>query len=163
MLTQTDMTNLNTLENDRREVGAALQYVLVDLIDLALLGKHAHWNVEGPRFRTLHLELDELVDAWRHLADDVAERAAALGWAPEGQMATIARSSHIEPFPAGPIRDDDVVAGLTDRLADVIERARVAMGEAAIRDSISEDLLIDVVQTLEKQHWLLRVQTAPAS
>ena len=163
MLTHTDMTNPTTLDSDMREVGAALQDVLVDLIDLSLIGKHAHWNVEGPRFRTLHLELDELVDSWRRLADDIAERATTLGWAPDGQTGTLARSSHLEAFPAGPIRDDDVVLGLTGRLADVIERARVAMGEAAVRDSVSEDLLIHVVGTLEKQHWLLRVQMAPPS
>src|SRR5690348_7096568 len=49
MLTQTDMTSPDSVGNDLRDVGAALQYVLVDLIDLSLLGKHAHWNVEGPR------------------------------------------------------------------------------------------------------------------
>src|SRR4051794_29581745 len=99
MLTQTDMTTPSTLEHDMRDVGAALQYVLVDLIDLSLLGKHAHWNLEGPRFRTLHLELDDLVDAWRRMADDVAERAAALRGDPDGQTRTVARSSHIEAFP----------------------------------------------------------------
>ena len=162
MLTQTDMTDPNPIGGDLRDVGATLQHVLVDLIDLSLLGKHAHWNVEGPRFRTLHLELDDLVDAWRGLADDVAERAAALGWSPDGQTPTISRSSQIAAFPAGPIRDDDVIFGLVGRVADVIERARVAMGEATVRDSVSEDLLIDVVETLEKQHWLLRSQMARA-
>jgi hypothetical protein len=40
-----------------REVLAELQSMLVELIDLALIGKQAHWNVEGPHFRSLHLEL----------------------------------------------------------------------------------------------------------
>jgi len=101
-----------------------------------------------------------LLDEAERLADDVAERSAALRGDPDGQTRTVARSSHIEAFPPGPIRDDDVIAGLTDRLAEVIERARVAMGEAAVRDSVSEDLLIDVVRTLEKQRWMLRAQLA---
>jgi DNA-binding ferritin-like protein len=33
---------------------------------------------------------------------------------------------------------------------------------AAVRDSISEDLLIDVVRTLEKQHWMLRALRDPS-
>src|SRR6185312_6621309 len=131
-----------------------------DLIDLSLQGKHAHWNLEGPRFGTLHAELDELVESWQRLADEVAERAVTLGSSPDGRVTTVARSSHLDPFPAGPIRDDDVIVGLTRRLADIIERARRAMGEAAVRDSVSEDLLIGVVGTLEKQHWLLRAQLA---
>ena len=33
--------------NDVCKIGEALQEVLVDLVDLSLLGKHLHWNVEG--------------------------------------------------------------------------------------------------------------------
>jgi starvation-inducible DNA-binding protein len=162
MLTRTDTTIRDTAYSDFQDVAAALQHVLVDLIDLSLVGKHLHWNVEGPRFRTLHDELDQLVDVWRRLGDDVAERAAALGYSPDGRVSTVARATQIEAFAAGPIRDDDVILGLTSRLTDVIERARVAMGEAAVRDTVTEDLLIEVVQTLEKQQWQLRVQAGRA-
>jgi starvation-inducible DNA-binding protein len=49
------------LAKDAKQKSAAeLQTVLVDLIDLGLQGKQAHWNVVGPQFRTLHLELDEV-------------------------------------------------------------------------------------------------------
>jgi starvation-inducible DNA-binding protein len=144
---------------DAHDVGEALQEVLVDLVDLSLVGKHLHWNVEGLSFRSLHLQLDELVDSWRAMSDEVAERAAALGFPPDAQAATVARASRIDAFPARRITDRDVVSGLTDRLADVIDRARDAM--AGVRDSISEDLLIDVIRTLEKQHWMLRAQRDP--
>ncbi len=39
-----------------------LQKVLVDLIELHLQGKQAHWNLVGTNFRDLHLQLDEIVD-----------------------------------------------------------------------------------------------------
>jgi len=81
------------IDAEDREVAAELQSMLVELIDLALIGKQVHWNVEGPHFRSLHLELDELVDAWRALGDDVAERAGTLGAAPDGQAATVASQS----------------------------------------------------------------------
>ena len=41
-------------------VAKALQATLVELIDLALVGKQAHWSVVGPQFRSIHLELDEI-------------------------------------------------------------------------------------------------------
>ena len=145
--------------NDVYKIGEALQEVLVDLVDLSLAGKHLHWNVEGPTFRSLHLQLDELVDSWRDMSDEVAERASALGFPPDAQAVTIARASRIDAFRAGRITDRDVVSGLTRRLAEVIDRARYAM--AAVRDSISEDILIDVIRTLEKQHWMLRAQRDP--
>ena len=114
--------------------------MLVDLVDLSLLGKHVHWNVEGISFRSLHLELDELVDEWRRLGDAVAERAVMLGLAIDGQVATIAGASRIRALPAGRVSDGDAIDGLTDRLAEVIERTRDAMGEAAVRDTVTEDL-----------------------
>ena len=35
-----------------------MQLVLVDLVELHLQGKQAHWNVVGKNFRDLHLQLD---------------------------------------------------------------------------------------------------------
>ena len=40
----------------QKTTGAVLQDSLVDLIGLALVGKQAHWNVIGPRFRSVHLQ-----------------------------------------------------------------------------------------------------------
>jgi starvation-inducible DNA-binding protein len=141
-----------------REVAAQLQSLLVELIELALIGKHAHWNVEGPHFRSLHGELDELVDAWQALGDRVAERAVTLGAAPDGRAATVAGSSGLAPFPTGHLRDADVVGMVAERLAAVAARTRVRIDHAASRDSVTEDLLTEVAATLEKQLWMLRAQ-----
>jgi starvation-inducible DNA-binding protein len=51
--------------------------MLVDLVDLALIGKQAHWNVDAAQFRSVHLFLDELVDSWRDFADQVADAPSA--------------------------------------------------------------------------------------
>lgn len=66
-------------ETDLKVVAGALQGGLVDLIDLSLVAKQVHWNVTGPRFRSVHLQLDEVVDTARAHSDTVAERASALG------------------------------------------------------------------------------------
>jgi starvation-inducible DNA-binding protein len=141
-----------------REVTAELQSMLVELVDLALIGKQAHWNVEGPHFRSLHLELDELVDTWRTLGDQMAERAVTLGAAPDGQAATVASFSQIAPLPAGHLRDYDVIREVADRVTEVAARARARIEVVASHDPVSEDLLIAVAGTLEKQLWMLRVQ-----
>jgi starvation-inducible DNA-binding protein len=67
-----------------------LQGALIDLIDLAMAAKQAHWNVCGPGFRSLHLHLDEIASVVRDLADDMAERAVALGASPDGRPASVA-------------------------------------------------------------------------
>ena len=55
-----------------------LQKVLVDLVELHLQGKQAHWNLVGTNFRDLHLQLDSIVDIAREAADMIAERMRAL-------------------------------------------------------------------------------------
>jgi len=52
-----------------------LQAVLVDLLELSIQGKQAHWNVVGKNFRDTHLQLDEIIDAAREFSDTIAEHA----------------------------------------------------------------------------------------
>src|SRR4051794_36265732 len=47
MITQAVMHDTRPPGSDARGVDETLQGVLVDLVDLSLLGKHARWNVEG--------------------------------------------------------------------------------------------------------------------
>ena len=86
---------------DRAAIGNELQVALTVLTDLSLLGKQAHWNVVGPLFRPLHLQLDEMIDAWRAAADAVAERAVALGHSPDGRAATVAAADLLHGVVAG--------------------------------------------------------------
>src|ERR1700729_1559233 len=94
--------------HQREEVGNQLQAMLVELIDLALVGKQLHWNVTGPLFRPLHEQLDELFDSWRQLSDIVAERAVALAYVPDGQAAAVAAITEPKPIDRGAL-DDHVV------------------------------------------------------
>jgi starvation-inducible DNA-binding protein len=146
------------LGSDERAVASELQRMLVDLIDLALIGKQAHWNVEGGRFRSLHLQLDELVDAWRTLGDEVAERAVTIGAAPDGQAETVAGSTEIAPLRAGVLGDQAVIDAMATRLANVTARARKHVERTASVDPVSEDLLIRIAGSLEKQLWMIRAQ-----
>src|SRR3954469_13881324 len=93
---------LPAVDSDRRaEVGHELQASLIELIDLSLLGKQLHWNIVGRPFKPLHEHLDELVHSWRTLSDTVAERAVALGIAPDGQSAAVSASSRVPPIEVG--------------------------------------------------------------
>jgi starvation-inducible DNA-binding protein len=145
----------------REEIGQQLQAALVELIDLALVGKQLHWSVTGPHFRSLHLQLDELVDSWHDLADTVAERAVSLGYWPDGQAATVSAGSEIAPVPRGALADHDVARALTLRLAAVSERMRTRMHRLGELDAASQDVVIAVVRELEQQLWMLRAQLPP--
>ena len=144
--------------HEREGVGSELQTVLVELVELSLIGKQLHWAVTGPLFRSLHLQLDELVDTWRELADTVAERAVALGFVPDGQAQAVAAASQLAPVPQDAIEDHNVVREITRRLADVSEGVRSRLEAIGDVDLASQDVLIEVVRELEKQQWMLRVQ-----
>ena len=142
----------------QQEIGLELQAMLVELVDLALLGKQLHWSVVGPGFRPLHLQLDELVGAWRELADTVAERAVALGCWPDGQAGAVAETGTLEPVSPGALADREVVELLTSCLAEAVGRARSRMDSLGPLDLASQDLLIEVVRALEQQLWMVRAQ-----
>lgn len=144
--------------HQREEVGQQLQATLVELVDLALLGKQLHWTVVGPLFRPLHQQLDELIDAWRDLADSVAERAVAIGFYPDGQTATVAAGTPLRGVERGELEDRVVVRELRGRLAEVAERARERMDRLGDLDAASQDVLIAVVRALEEQLWMVRAQ-----
>lgn len=146
--------------HEREEAGRQLQATLVELIDLALLGKQLHWSVVGSHFRSLHLQLDELIEQWRELSDTVAERSVALGFMPDGQAATVAADSEIGAVGRGAVADREVVEIATQRLASAAERIRTRAERVAEIDAASEDVLIEVLRALEKQLWMVRVQRA---
>jgi starvation-inducible DNA-binding protein len=132
--------------------------MLVELVDLSLLGKQLHWTIVGPHFRPLHLQLDELVNSWRELADTVAERIVAIGLSPDGQSSTVARDTPVRPVERSALEDRVVVRELAVRLADVAERARDRMDRLGEIDAASQDVVIEVVRALEEQLWMIRVQ-----
>jgi starvation-inducible DNA-binding protein len=145
---------------DREAIGAELQAILVILVDLSLTGKHAHWNVQGPNFRALHLQLDEMIDAWREAADAVGERAVALGHAPDGRTEAIASQTHLPQLEAGPQLDRELIVALTRILTEAIGAIRERMDRLEDVDTVTADLLHGVVAKLEEQAWMIRVQTA---
>ncbi|MGW5652787.1 Dps family protein [Streptomyces humi] len=145
---------------DLKTVADALQGALVDLVDLALVAKQVHWNVVGPRFRSVHLQLDEVVASARTHSDTVAERASALGVSPDGRAATVAASSGISSVPAGWVKDSDAVGALADALGTVITRMRQRIASTAEPDPVSQDIFIAVTADLEKHHWMFQAENA---
>jgi starvation-inducible DNA-binding protein len=142
----------------REEAGHLLQLTTVELIALSLMGKQLHWNINGPGFRELHLHLDEIVDEWRELSDVVAERAVALGVAADGRAPAVVEQSELDPVSGGFIEVPKAIRELTERLASVDERVRARTERLGEIDLGSQDVLIEVTRTLEKQLWMLRAQ-----
>jgi starvation-inducible DNA-binding protein len=135
-----------------------LQDTVTDLIALALNTKQLHWNIQGPRFQSIHELLDVLYAEYLPQIDELAERVAAVGHPVDGRPAAVAEHTGELEVPAGFVRDDDVIEWQLKGLESVIHRVRPrqeALGEV---DAPSEDMLITLLQILEKQAWMLRSQ-----
>ncbi|MER7500010.1 DNA starvation/stationary phase protection protein [Nonomuraea pusilla] len=142
----------------KNTVVEALQGALVDLIDLSLVAKQAHWNLVGSHFRPIHLQLDELTDLARAHMDTVAERCVALGSSPDGRSATVAKSTRLQQPEHGWIEDGKVVATVTDILAGVSKRMYERIRATEEADPVTQDLFITIAQDIDKQHWMFQAQ-----
>ncbi|WP_329332404.1 DNA starvation/stationary phase protection protein [Streptomyces sp. NBC_00663] len=152
----------STLPDAAREVaGEALQSTLVDLLGISLVGKQAHWNIVGPRFRSIHLQLDEVVATARTYSDTVAERAAALGVPPDGRPETIAAAYALPGAKEGWLRDDEVVRLMVETLESAIGRLRERIDATDKADPVTQDLLIGITAELEKQRWMFEAENWP--
>jgi starvation-inducible DNA-binding protein len=132
-----------------------LQATLIELIDLSLQAKQAHWNVVGPTFKPVHEFLDELVDDYRGWYDDVAERLTAIGVSPDGRLATVTDGTPLATLPPGPLADQAVVVAMDERVTLVAARIRERADRMA-DDLATQDLLIEILRGLEKQRWMIR-------
>lgn len=145
-------------ETDQKTVGDALQGTLMDLIDLSLVAKQIHWNVVGPRFRSIHLQLDEVVDTARQYSDTVAERSSALGVPPDGRSASVAKGSAIASVSEGWQPDTDAVQTMVTTLGAVIAKARERMKAVGPVDPVTEDVFISLIGELEKEAWMFQAE-----
>jgi starvation-inducible DNA-binding protein len=135
-----------------------LQKVLVDLIELHLQGKQAHWNLVGTNFRDLHLQLDSVVDTAREASDTIAERIRALDGVPDGRSDTVVATTTIPAVPPGLLSVTDTVDMITTRIYAVVSTVRAVHDAVDTADPSTADLLHAIIDDLEKDAWLLKAE-----
>jgi len=138
------------------ELRASLQRVLVDMIELHLQGKQAHWNVVGTNFRDLHLQLDELVDFAREGSDTIAERIRALDGVADGRSDTVAATTSLPQFPAFEHNTTEVVDLITTRIYAATGTLREVHDAVDAEDPSTADILHQLIDGLEKLAWLIK-------
>ncbi|MFI9152274.1 DNA starvation/stationary phase protection protein Dps [Streptomyces sp. NPDC053367] len=155
-----DLTPKYTVPGIEREAAGRLigllQQRLHALNDLHLTLKHVHWNVVGPHFIAVHEMIDPQVDRVREMADDVAERIAALGGVAQGTPGALVSERAWDDYSIG--RADAIAhLGALDLVyTGVIESVRAAIKQAGEIDPATEDLLIEQLRDLEQFQWFVR-------
>lgn len=144
------------------ELAADLQRALVDITALSLVGKQVHWNVVGPNFRDLHLNLDEVVDIAREGSDELAERMRAINAYPDGRPATVAEQTSVPEAPKAGVITADAVDYIVSAINAVTTTLREIHGAVDEADPSSSGILEDYTQRLEQQSWFLSAQNYSA-
>ncbi len=152
------MYELKLSGENREALARALQGTLTDLIALGLAVKQAHWNVVGPSFKPVHEHLDQLRDDLDGFVDEIAERMVALSISPNGQVSDVAAITRDDLLPRGWIQDADVVRLVASALYNTNLHVRELMATIEEIDTVTADLMHEVVAGLEKQLWMFRVQ-----
>lgn len=140
------------------ELRADLQRALIDITALHLVGKQIHWNVVGPNFRDLHLNLDEVVGIARTGSDDIAERMRAVNATPDGRPATVAASATVPVAPEGEVLTTDAVAYIVSAIEAVVATLRDVHDTIDGEDPSSSGIIEDLTVQLEQQAWFLSAE-----
>jgi len=141
-----------------KQLSDNLQAVLVDLIELHIQGKQAHWNVVGTNFRDTHLILDEIIDAARLQSDVIAERMRALHALPDGRSETVTKTTTLPKFPDDQVDTTQVVDLITERLDAAAGTIRKVHDEVDEADPTTADLLHATLEVLEQYAWMVSAE-----
>jgi starvation-inducible DNA-binding protein len=143
-------------QEDRARIVEGLSRVLADTYTLYLKTHNFHWNVVGPKFRTLHLMFEEQYNEMWIALDALAERIRALDAPAPGTYAEFARLTAIAETVGVPDADT-----MTRVLLDGHETVcRTIRGQLAALDAANDqpslDLLTQRLEVHEKTAWMLR-------
>src|SRR5690606_41544308 len=117
------------------------------------------WNMNAPMYHILHHQCAAAWATARANADTIAERTATIVVPADARATTIAKETRVTPVDAGWVRDDDVVATFVRIYAEMIERLRQRAADVEKPDPVTNDILLDLLQDLEKQYWMWQAQT----
>jgi starvation-inducible DNA-binding protein len=129
---------------------------LATLTDLFTQTKHAHWNVKGPQFWSLHKLFDELAEKVEEHVDEVAERLTALGGAAKGTVRMAAKGSKLAEFPDSIHAGMDMVTALSDAFGVAANLTRDGINEAdKLGDPNTADLFTQISRDLDQSLYFL--------
>ena len=142
--------------DDRARLTAALKSVMGDTYALYVKTHGYHWNVTGPRFKSLHeMFMEQYTELWTAL-DEIAERIRTLGEFAPGLTEQILENATIKPDNSQPDADSMVenLAKGHDMLSTTLKKALDVADE--IGDDVTVDLFTQRMTVSQKTAWMLR-------
>jgi starvation-inducible DNA-binding protein len=143
-------------ENAVGDISGALNAVLADAFAIYVKTKNFHWHMSGPRFRDLHLLLDEQSDQIFAITDPVAERVRKIGGTTIRSIGHIAKLTEVLDNDAPYVTPEDMIAELRDDTKAFIGRLRAAHTICDEHEDVASTSLLEVyIDEAERRHWFL--------
>ena len=151
------MNNASELTAEQRAaLTKGLKAVMGDTYALYVKTHGYHWNVTGPRFKSLHeLFMAQYTELWTAL-DEIAERIRSIGEFAPGSTEAILENASIKPDNSRPDAEAMVenLAKGHDMLSTTLKKALDVAGE--IGDDVTVDLFTQRMAISQKTAWMLR-------
>lgn len=151
MLNATELT-----AEDRAKLAKGLKAVMGDTYALYVKTHGYHWNVTGPRFKSLHeLFMEQYTELWNAL-DEIAERLRAIGELAPGSTEAILANATIKPDNSHPDAEAMIenLAKGHDMLSATLKKALDDASE--VGDDVTVDLFTQRMAISQKTAWMLR-------
>jgi starvation-inducible DNA-binding protein len=134
-----------------------LNGLVASSIDLFTQIKHAHWNVKGAQFISLHELFDTLADHAREHSDLLAERVVILGGYAKGTARLAVEHSGLPELEFEDALEAPMVQALVAQFARTGQALRHAIDHAGedLKDPVTEDILVQILRQVEMDTWFL--------
>ena len=117
--------------------------------------RNFHWNVKGSSFFELHALFENQYNEAQTTIDEIAERIRIFNHTPLSNYTDYLKLSTIKESPDD-LKSDEMIEVILEDYETLISLINKAANVAADEtDSVTEDLLIGFIFSLEKTHWML--------
>jgi starvation-inducible DNA-binding protein len=142
--------------NATKDISAALNVLLADMLALYLKTKNFHWHLSGPHFRDYHLLLDEQADQIFATTDPIAERVRKIGGTTLRSAGHVGRLQRIADNDADYVTPLDMLAELREDNKQLAANMRETHGLCDEHDDVATASLLEVwIDEAERRVWFL--------
>ncbi|WP_152053131.1 DNA starvation/stationary phase protection protein Dps [Tautonia marina] len=147
-------TRVDLPTDQREKLVELLNQHVADSMDLYTQVKHAHWNVKGRNFYSIHELTDTFAAELLPFVDEIAERATALGGFVTGTLRMAAESTSLPEYPTDLVDALDHVQALVERIGAYANSVRSAIDQAEdLGDKDTADLFTEISRLVDKRLW----------
>lgn len=141
-----------------KSISSALNVLLANEYALFTKALNYHWNITGPRFKSLHNFLEEQYKSLLTTMDDIAERVRIVGEYPISTVERFNEVISLEEKNGKFLSSNEMIKDLLDTNIKIQHFIKETLDEKSMfeNDYGTEDFLVGLIRQHEKTTWMLK-------